>query len=698
MFGQLDGLSTFEEFMLRTIAASPAPIEQIASTLGLDRNVVLDACVDLLRAGYLVLRRADASVEVSELVRDEMGDPLLPRAEWARRLAPSTAPPPREYDLLQELVSGTIFPSASGLNAESTSLLAPEDPSIGDVTSIPKPSLIEATARLARKISESRDRVGDPMSRRGLRVVDVSIVGVGPAGTMPATTPASVVVEVMRRKAAADDRPNLVIVGPPQLNGNVRRRIASKLMMLWDDGVARGKGQFFDRLAERLSSAEVLEGAEELERILNPASSVATLVEAVAGIDAKMRDDSDALEDAHLHISDLERTATSDLDDGASLHATVELVSGAASHHALLLEALSQATYQVVMTSPWVGQLERNKPLQDALIAAVDRGVRVHLLWGVDRAGAFDDEFGPVARDLVQLLAPGAQRTGGLFVATRPAGIHAKLTTCDLSWAVVSSCNVLNSGPDRRELEIGLRIGAPGDAPNQAANQDGRRFAARAVSEILQWVRAVTPDFLLRRLVGDDPAIEGRRLLAPSVEVGGTVAAPGDFNIWRGNLELRAKTLEQRLRKLGAVVHPVMDGQHREYLVAALREARRRLVVSSKDLGVGLLGDATLELLRAARERGVEIAVFHSSEAEWSPDLERRREELSALGIAFHRRDVHAKVLVCDDWAIVTSFNFLSFAGYYDDHRRARHELGARVLAVGIADQLVALLEGATAR
>jgi hypothetical protein len=82
--------------------------------------------------------------------------------------------------------------------------------------------------------------------------------------------------------------------------------------------------------------------------------------------------------------------------------------------------------------------------------------VRIHLLWGVDRAAAFEQERGPASRDLIQLLAPGEQRVGGLFVSTRAAGIHAKLISCDLRWAVVTSCNVLNASPDRKELEIGI--------------------------------------------------------------------------------------------------------------------------------------------------------------------------------------------------------------------------------------------------
>ena len=80
-----------------------------------------------------------------------------------------------------------------------------------------------------------------------------------------------------------------------------------------------------------------------------------------------------------------------------------------------------------------------------------------------------------------------------------------------------------------------------------------------------------------------------------------------------------------------------------------------------------------------------------------SPCLRRVR-QLEQAGVTFLERDVHAKVLVCDDWVIVSSFNFLSFAGYYDMHRRARHELGIRVVGGRFADDIVGHIDTARTR
>ncbi|HEX2570019.1 MAG TPA: phospholipase D-like domain-containing protein [Polyangia bacterium] len=708
--GHADGLSRFEEYTLRTIAAGQNTVDAIADILGVARSVVLDTCVDLLRVGYILLRHNGAAMEVVQAVRDEMGDPLEPRHDWARRLAPAAPPAPLEYDLLQDLVSGSVFPPIHGLTDARDWILCPEDVTLEDVTTVPKSILLEATAGRMRRIVDKRGaRETGPLSRRGTRVTDVAIVGLGTEGTRVFTSPATVVAEVARRRSFDSDvRPNLIVVGPPELHGGVRRRIAAKLMQMWDAGIARGPGQFFGRLEERLLSAETLVDDSGADRIIDPARSIEELEEAIEQIPAAIETGNDAVASLHDQLFELERNATVCIESATSMQAEPSLVVGAAQHHALLLAALKEAHHQVVMTSPWLGQLETNKALREALTDAVARNIRVHLAWGVDRAADFDKELGPATRELIDLLLPQAQRTGGLFIAQRAAGVHAKLFTCDMSWAVVSTFNVLNSSSERRELELGVRIDGPGAQAAEAESDpvlagvrnpvDQRRPVAASVCEVLRWVRGITPDYQLRPLIIDDPALEGRRALAPSIEVGEAVEAPGDFGIWKGTFERRAEVLRNRARSLGSAVYLVANGQHRDVLIAALQHARMRIIVSSKDLGAGLLGEAVSELLMQATRRGVGVSVYHAGYAEWSDELQRRKEQLIDAGVVFDLRDVHAKLLVCDDWVVVTSYNFLSSVGYYDQERRARHELGVRVVSKPIADRVALELQRAPSR
>lgn len=703
-----DGMTTFEEYALRMLAAGVTTVESLAAALALDRNVVLDTCVDLLRAGYIAVT-VDGTIQVAQAVLDEMGDPRVARPAWASKFSAATTPAPAEYDLLQDLVSGAVFPSAAGMNAGGESLLAPEDTRLGEITSVQKPVLLEATAGLMRRLGGGRRSSSlSVAARKGLRVSDVVIVGAAVSGAPPLTGPASIVVDVAGRPAIDDSaRPSLTIVGPSTLSGSIRRRIALRLMSMWEEGIARERAQFFPRLQQRILSAALKTEPREAGRFLDPRRAVDDLNAALPRMRQADAGNEQEVLDVHAELSVLERTATADLDEARTLQATVEPVVGAAEHRAWLLRALREATHQVVLMSPWVGQLGRSEEIRDAFIDAVDRGIRIHLIWGVDRAASFDAEFGPVGTDLAALLAPREQRIGGLFLSRRSAGSHAKLIACDLSWALVSSCNVLNTSPGRSELELGALVSAPNGGPllespggDSSANwspADCRRLAASAVCSIVHWAAKMVPDFELRRAVVDDPALDGTRILTEAIELDGAIEPPGDVALWRSMFEQRAGALAKRAQSLGTVVLPVLDGEHREYLIDALRCAQRRVVIASKDLGVGILGRSVSELVLAARERGVEVTIFHTEFADWSDELEQRAIRLRDAGAVIDRRLVHAKVLVCDDWTIVSSYNFLSFAGYYDQHSRARHELGVRVLSSDVADRVVAILADAPA-
>ena len=717
--GKSDGLGPFEAFALRAIADGANTVERLADYLGLHCGLVLDACVDLLRAGYIVVHRVDSIIEVTPDVRDTMGDPLAPREGWAARLAPAIPPEVQEYDLLYDLVSGAVFGAGRGLMRPMRALVAPEDTRIPDVTTVPKPVLLVATASLLRRIRGEREaacrrngRAPSPdwVSRRGARVLGLMILGAEASSARPVGTPASIVVEVGRKKGLdGANRPNLVIIGPPELSSSIRRRIASALSGLWDNGVARGKDQFFTRIDERLSAAEALIDDTEAEYLVEPQCPVRDLVAELSRLDDPPNlEPKDALE-VHDRLQELERRAAAALDAAEGLRASASLVVGAAAHHAALLDALRRARHQVVLSGPWVGQLQASKDIQDTLIDTVARGVRVHLLWGVSRRSRFEDDFGPTARELVALLAPKGQRMGGVYVAQRPASIHAKFMACDMEWAIVTSCNFLNVGPDRTDLDVGVRLTGLGPAPGAIQDAEGAMVRAwQAIDTrpstpggivlILQWLRGLVADFTLRSTLVVDPAVDGRQVAATAVEIGADVEPPGDLRIWRDTFERRAKVLKERLDQVGTVAMPVMDGQHRELFIEGIRGACRRILVSSRNLGVGALGQGAFEALKEARNRGVEVTIVHRGRSEWNAELASSQAELAEAGVRFVERDIHAKILVCDDWAVVTSYNFLSFVGYYDEFRRARHELGLRILDRGLADELAKILLDAPLR
>jgi hypothetical protein len=225
------------------------------------------------------------------------------------------------------------------------------------------------------------------------------------------------------------------------------------------------------------------------------------------------------------------------------------------------------------------------------------------------------------------------------------------------------------------------------------------------------------PDFQLQRVLNEDPTLFGRRPAVTSVPIGSPIGppslatpaaqgalgkslAPGQLQtislkLWHDAWGKRVTELKTELGRMKGVVIPTFDAEHRQLLLEAITSARKRLVLSSKMLGSGVLGAVPFQELLKALQRGVSVTLVFHDEWDGGGEYGERRAKLEAAGARFLSRDVHAKVLVCDDWAIVSSFNFLSFEGYYDNERRARHELGVRLLDPGFADKLIAQLESA---
>ncbi|RKH39727.1 phospholipase D-like domain-containing protein [Corallococcus sicarius] len=711
-FGPQEGLSPIEQFTLRAIAAGANNILQLRDVLRLDERVALDLCVDLLRGGFLFVDRLTGRLELAPTIREELGDPAMPSPDWAQKLASTRPSEPREYALLQELVSGAVFPASRELGRGQARLRAPENERLPLVQDIQKPQLMHAVARavrsrLAQEQGGSTAEQNMRMSLQRQRVIDVKVVGNGPSSSMGGVNVGREFIAVeMSRKGGADDdsdAPALRIIGPSTLSGSIRQSISRGLVELWQQGLARERGQFFHLLMERFK--EIQEDNTPEQASADPVATVHQLVASVRGLEA-LPSETDALRAAHEQLILLERDASDHVDEAVTHAAHARLVVGARAHHEAVLSALETAEHQVLLVNPWVRQLETNESLRNALLRAVTRGVRVHLLWGINRKARFEDEFGPQARELIELLSPREQKIGGLFVAQEPSAVHAKVVVCDLRWALASSANFLASSAERSEHEVGLRVEAPESTetpPSQSGTAwrptDGRPPVVYAVRTTVQWARSLIRDYRLQRIIMDDPALEGRRQLISPVDFGVNLHEPGTnplaINIWKGEWQKRASILQSRLQEAGTLVMPVADAQHRKLLLDALRLATRRVVVSSESLGIGVLGVAPSAVLEDAAKRNVSVTLVYHDESEVQEVLASRREALALAGVRFLRRRVHSKILVCDDWAVVTSFNFLSFEGYYDNERVARHEFGFRIFDQALCDTLVDSLESA---
>lgn len=134
------------------------------------------------------------------------------------------------------------------------------------------------------------------------------------------------------------------------------------------------------------------------------------------------------------------------------------------------------------------------------------------------------------------------------------------------------------------------------------------------------------------------------------------------------------------------VVRPVRVYEHPEILRSALDDSTRRLLIISPWITTGVVDDGLLQRIESACRRGVAIHVGFGI-GDGGPfgrprderpisnlrDIARRHKNFTLVDLG----NTHAKVLVCDDFIVKTSFNWLSFRG--DPDRTFRQEEGVLI-------------------
>lgn len=698
--GYTEGLSQFEQFALRTLAARSSTARELAEILGLEERMALDLCVELVTAGLAELHLDSGKLEPTALVREKLGDPSNPPPGWALVFASERSPESEEIELLQEMVSGAVFPAPRWTSSSVRDLLAPEKHAVPPIETIEHAILAAAAARgletLRARRSERAKEGSTDEALPGLRVVDVSL---STAQRVQGASDANgwrerIQVEVEVVLDEDDEIRDIWVVEPRGIPRSVRRAIGRGLLELQVSGLRDEEGQFFDLLRERARSAEPLAGEVKVSDDWNPLRRVDALQEGVEDLTSsewKLEE----LPGHHEQLLGLWESAYDEVLEAASRTAYIDLVQGTAAHQVLVIEALRTARDQIVLATPWMGQLDTNQEFRDAMTDAVSRGIRIHLVWGINPEEQRRD-WPKGVEELCSALNPRGSGTGGIFVSDWAAGIHAKLIVKDFEWMLVSSCNFLNSPRDRTAIELGVRVSL--NAGPEEAREAGSALTrtirdAGPLPMTLGWIRSVVPDFAVRRAMIVDPVLGGIARLPPSIELQREFPAPDSElarRIWSDWWRRRTDDLRSYLARVGTYVVPVFDLGHRGLLFEALETAQRRVVVSSDKLGVGLLGRVPFDATAAARARGVEVTVIFA-ESMSGQSFEARRSELEALGVSFIRRDIHAKALVADDRVCISSFNFLSFEGI-GKAGRVRRELGVRVFEEGFADRVVEAL------
>lgn len=663
--GPATGIGHFESLLLRRIGIEPATLPEVAAFFGLPEPLVLDRIVALFRLDLLAIESGGTRLYLGEKVLGAMGDPEKPNDGWQELLGfPGTTV--REVDLLREMVSGAVFTSMRRDRGQWQQDV-PVSLDLPPIEDIPKPVLLSAaTSRLRQERTKLQN----------LRVLDVACVGGQDALSVTVEQYDFIVVEMIGFNLDGES-PSFSVVGPGRIGRRVRDAIADGITKLHNRGLAQ------ELVRSLRASANQAAGPPP-----QPSDDAETLLE-------RLRDTLSSVDDrsrrANLESAQALAIETArDLDDVVSAALTheghSEVVVSVADHRQLLLSALQKtAQYQVVLAVPRIDGLARDQELQDALVAAVSRGVRVHLLWGYRKGLKFEEEFAAL-RPLVELLRPQDQNVGGLFVATSSTPLHGSAFAVDVRQVCIGSFPWFSF---RSAVRPAVSLLLPSMPSIDETNP--RRKVPTAVIELLQLMRQACPEAAFRRVISTDPVIDGGQMIVEDRNPLGYPDAAPDENplaiaIWQREWQRWIDDIVKTHVTVKKSVRLIALGSHRRLLVRAFERARRRIVVASPRLGDGVLGQAIEPHLLGALERGVRVEFVHREVVPRDP-LVRQLRRLKDLGVITRSADLDGNFVVVDDEAIISSFRFGSADGELD-----LIELGFAVVDRGVADKLVQIV------
>lgn len=655
--GAIRGFGVIDQHILRAVAAGVHTLAPLVALLALPEKMIVDACVGLISAGHLLFLE-DGALSISEELADKMGDPGAPTEGWAQAARSNRAGDRRAYTLLQELLTGAVF----CFSRDYTELKiggarrVPESDGIEELSVIPWLTFKQALGQI------KREEGGEP-----LHILKIDLARhAGPIGQAGVDFRRwDLVVRVRLQEAGSLEEgraPRFLVTAPASLPSWVRVRLQQGLAQRWlerDDGV-------FNEVFEQLNTlTPITSKGEETHDVLDLAHRVRLAEHFEEDLSRVKQAPVDELFDWHARAH-----ASMDGVDvviGAHLERPIKAtpLPGRGAAFEAMLDALREASVQVVLVCPWVKLWEKHR-LDHAIENALARGVDVFLLWGI----AMGDQLERETR-----TSRASPNHGRLFVSEFPSKTHAKVIMCDMAWAVLTSHNFMNTQKSAH-AEFGVRLEASGE-----------ESSAQLLQDVLLWTGRHIPDHVIRPLLRTDPAdFQVRWESLATLEAPEEVNPPNRNHLlfgretalgaWERGWRARFEHVFAASAMVESSALLIEDGPaHVDWMLHACEHASRRLLLASHKLSSANLHARFVERLVELSQRGVSCVLVFNDEEALDPGREEAFEVLEKAGVRLIKGDTHAKALVCDDGALVTSHNFLS--------RRAG---GARELGVYVHD------------
>lgn len=375
----------------------------------------------------------------------------------------------------------------------------------------------------------------------------------------------------------------------------------------------------------------------------------------------------------------------------------------------LIMAMIGRSKRQLVISCPFLGY-DMLQPYRVALKKALDEGVQCFLLSGLlHRSEHLDQGTMNWFSDLREMYPD------RFFYCKKPANAHAKFVISDASELFVTSYNFLNSSPVARTFELGCWVGV-----RETFDRKARRSAGALQAVISPALHALAisheifPDVMDRQNMVHDAMDFGADDISgtvspwprrPTLEGADTETTRQVDRIWMADWFDYCERLLVEFDQLGTTFEVLRGAKHRQVLFHALRTAERRVFILSDRLTKNVINRKFVDEISACLKRSVAVSLI-CQRPESKP-----LNTLRALNgtVEGARLDIfiadgspqgdlpgsnHAKLLIFDDTAVISSLNFLSFAADDSGPERLRvsTEIGVMMRGHRVIETLFAML------
>ena len=661
----LGGVTTLEDLVARGLVAGRArttdgnasggtTVSYLTWLLGVPERVVVDVIGTLWSRGHVTVDFDNGELELSE-------DAL---AKLAREESLVASGEMQSRDFLFEPVTGLILPERAGLTRPGETSI--ELPLLGGISESDIPP-----AELASSVQSA-------MRQERARAGRINVLGVsfGSPALRHSTKIRWLEVQVAITRDPDTDRIALTVSKAALWTARAQRRLSAHVDRLVEEEpdhpvihtvrarahVEREPSRSLDDLFERMESRVAGAAAASVSEVANRHKDLKNWANEIRG-----------------RLAELRRA-----------QASVTLITRPEGHAWALEDLVDSARRQIVLVvpDPDVGRL---RALLPDLRRALDRGVQLVLLWGQAHGDDIPGQAGTLMDELQ--LRPGSR----VIWDRRSTQTEACLVIQDDCRAIVASHSQLGVHPPGPG-EVGLLI---------EPTKDGSGIP-RVVAELLEWVRSEFPRWALAQRIEradwQEPVVPtvASESEADEEEDGSemTRIRPGDVDettvgLWAAGWGATLRALRDARAEIlqgEPAIELVRDAEHRALLWQALREAKRRLVISDDRLDPRTANAWFAESIRGRRADGAIVHLMHPTPAK----VDRSTEEFAGLGrganaAAVRLQRTGGRVVVADDRSLVGSFSPLGPQTGAGIGRRVSR-VGVTVLDEALAGKLAGLL------